>query len=245
MIKTRWKSKEEIRSLLGGARRVAVLSCGVCANLCGTGGQAGLDSFSELLAGWGVETAAKACINACCSEEIMRDAVRTYIEPVRPLIDAVALVACAGGVKSAFLLLPGLAVLAPLDTVGVSTITASTDPVATSTCKGCGSCVLTLTQGICPVSACPKKKLYGPCREYPQEGRACALEPERDCAWKIILERGGNLEELKALAVMHKEGPAPYNTAKAAGKPPAWFRGLAARIMARSGRLAWIFHSIR
>ncbi len=245
MIKTRWKPSEEIRSLLGPARRVAVLSCGVCANLCGTGGQAGLETFSDLLETWGVEPAARACVNVCCSETIMREAVRSYVAPVLSSIDALAVLSCAGGVKSAFLCLSGVPVVAPLDTLGASTVSESTDLVVASTCKGCGGCVLTLTQGICPVSECPKKKLYGPCREYPEEGRACAVNPERECVWKIIREHGGNLEALKALPILRRENRDPAAPVQNPGKPPAWLRGLAARVMARSARLSWIVHSIR
>lgn len=231
--------------MVGDARRVAVLSCGVCANLCGTGGRAGLDSFSELLSAWGVETPSKAVVNACCAEEIMRDAVRTYVTPMRPSIDAIAVIACAGGVKSAFLRAPGMRVIAPLDTMGVSAITENPDPVAKSTCKGCGDCVLTLTCGICPISLCPQKKLYGPCSKYPQDGLACIVRPEQDCVWKIIMARGGDMEALKALFELRGKNPDPHKTVCASSKQPSWFRGLAARTMARSGRFAWIFHSIR
>jgi hypothetical protein len=55
-------------------------------------------------------------------------------------------------------------------------------------CKECGECVLPLTAGVCPLTACSKGLLNGPCGGS-EMGR-CELFPEtRECGWHIIYER--------------------------------------------------------
>ncbi|MFH2100376.1 MAG: methylenetetrahydrofolate reductase C-terminal domain-containing protein, partial [Pseudomonadota bacterium] len=188
MIKTRWKPLAEIEEGLASARRVAVFSCGFCANLCGTGGTAGQAAMEGLLRSWGREVTASACLNGCCLGQVMRQAVALYLDPVRDRTDALVLVSCAGGVKSAILANPGMPVVTALDSLGSEAMWDTDHPVATSLCVGCGQCVLTLTGGICPRTACPRGLPYGPCRDFPREGGPCANAPSRLCIWAQILE---------------------------------------------------------
>jgi hypothetical protein len=65
-------------------------------------------------------------------------------------------------------------------------------------CVQCGECVLAWTGGICPVTACPKSLLNGPCGGA-KKGR-CEVSAEKDCAWEVIYERlrrHGRVENLK------------------------------------------------
>ncbi|KAF5424454.1 MAG: hypothetical protein C5S41_05015, partial [Candidatus Methanomarinus sp.] len=41
MQKTEWKSVEEIEFILRDFQKISIISCGACANLCNTGGNAG------------------------------------------------------------------------------------------------------------------------------------------------------------------------------------------------------------
>jgi Fe-S-cluster-containing hydrogenase component 2 len=63
-------------------------------------------------------------------------------------------------------------------------------------CQGCGSCMLALTAGICPVSRCAKRILNGPCGG--STGGKCEISKDVDCAWQLIIDR------LKALGRMDK-----------------------------------------
>ncbi len=47
MLKTEWKPKDEIEYSLRNARTVAILTCGGCARLYGTGGDAGIAFLKE------------------------------------------------------------------------------------------------------------------------------------------------------------------------------------------------------
>ncbi|MGB9757676.1 MAG: methylenetetrahydrofolate reductase C-terminal domain-containing protein [Candidatus Bipolaricaulaceae bacterium] len=54
-------------------------------------------------------------------------------------------------------------------------------------CARCGDCVLAYTGGICPLTACPKGLLHGPCGgSYQGE---CEVERGRPCAWQRIYDR--------------------------------------------------------
>lgn len=55
-------------------------------------------------------------------------------------------------------------------------------------CLECGECILPYTGGVCPLTACSKGLLNGPCGGG-KEGR-CEVFPEtRECGWHSIYER--------------------------------------------------------
>jgi hypothetical protein len=54
-------------------------------------------------------------------------------------------------------------------------------------CSLCGECILTESAGICPVTACPKGLLNGPCGGM-DEGR-CEIDQEAECAWAQIFAK--------------------------------------------------------
>ncbi len=226
MLKTVWKSPEEIKYSLRDAKRIAIFSCGFCASLSETGGLKGMKFLRGVLEEWGKEVVVAKCINVCCSETIMTRALRVYRKPISKC-DALIVLSCGAGVKSAFLCNPGIPVIAALDSVGSRVISRQDDPVARSICTACGRCVITYTGGICPMSECPTKRRYEPCNESPlnsmlcgldplrniadqlddvyarERGMLCALDPERECVWVEIAKRG-DLNALKELGRIHK-----------------------------------------
>jgi len=70
--------------------------------------------------------------------------------------------------------------------------------------------VLGLTGGICPVSRCAKSLLNGPCGGS-QNGK-CEIDPNKDCAWALIIER---LDKLGRLHVLEEIQPAKDHQAVA------------------------------
>jgi hypothetical protein len=202
MIKTRWKSRAELEHALRNARKVAVFSCGTCANIIDTGGPKGIEVMKRLLGELGKEVVVAEVALACCAEELMRPLFNAHRKALADC-DAVVIISCAGGVKSAILSNPGAPVIAALDTLGSAPVSFQDSPVARSVCTTCGHCVLSYTGGICPISECPTKRKYGPCDKAPKEGTACAVNPERDCVWIEIAKRG-DLKALEELAEIHK-----------------------------------------
>lgn len=64
-------------------------------------------------------------------------------------------------------------------------------------CRRCGECWLNLTGGICPITACSKSLLNGPCGGT-KNGK-CEVNPEMECGWEKIYRR---LDELGKLDVL-------------------------------------------
>jgi hypothetical protein len=231
MIRTVWKPTHEIEHSLRGKDRVAVLSCGWCANLSGTGGTPGLAAARALLEGMGKEVVLSELVLACCSEELMAQTVRRYRRRIGDS-DAILVLSCAGGVKAACLCEPGVPVLGALDPVGSAVVTRRDDPVANSICKVCGSCVVGHTGGICPVTACPIESRYEPCAAAPTEAGPCALDPRRLCVWPDIAGRA-DLDALRALAEVHAVQDAPRLRPAERRASPRFMRRLSNWMVAR------------
>lgn len=204
MQKTKWKPIEEIKYSLGNARKVAILSCGICANLCNTGGKIGIKVLKGLLEEWGKKVIFARSVMGCCPEEIVRQALRVYRKPISRS-DILLILSCSSGVKAAFLCDPGVPVVGVLDSIGSLLVSRQDNLITSSICTSCGTCVISYTGGICPRAECPEKKKYGPCGKFPGEGSKCTVEPDRDCVWKEI-SKIGDVNALKQLSQLHKDG---------------------------------------
>ena len=71
-------------------------------------------------------------------------------------------------------------------------------------CGQCGECYLNLTGGICPITACSKSLVNGPCGGT-KNGK-CEVNPEMDCGWERIIQRlkaQGRLDVLKCPTQIH------------------------------------------
>ncbi len=139
----------------------------------------------------------------CCEENIMRNAMLRYKRAISKS-DAVIVLSCAAGIKATFLSRPKIPVVVPLDPVGSVAVSHMDDPVARSVCTICGSCVIAYTGGICPISECPAKLKYGPCKKAPREGGECVVKSNQDCIWKQI-EKNGNTQMLDTLKIIHSK----------------------------------------
>jgi ferredoxin len=67
-------------------------------------------------------------------------------------------------------------------------------------CQGCGTCVLHLTGGICPITRCAKSLLNGPCGGS-MKGK-CEINPDLECGWQLIIDR---LKSLGLLDTAYEE----------------------------------------
>jgi len=67
-----------------------------------------------------------------------------------------------------------------------------------SDCEQCGMCYLNLTGGICPLAACAKGLLNGPCGGASDKGK-CEVTPEMECAWVRIYDRLKVTDNMKIL----------------------------------------------
>jgi len=218
--------------MLGDARHVAIFSCGVCANLSGTGGARGSKYLAKELELWGIEVDCADCVVACCSTEIMRQALRRRKKVLRES-DALVVVSCAAGVKSAFLCEPEVRVIPAADSIGSVPVSRRADPVAYSRCTSCGSCVIAFTGGICPLDECPSHMKYGPCTRRDEAAGACALDPSHRCVWEEI-ERRGDLKALQGLKRLHEGDGAERMDFPLRRSSPQWLKSLSGALVARA-----------
>ena len=202
MFKTEWKPRDEIEYSLRSAERISILSCGFCANYCGTGGAAGIEFLKDLAKEWGKEVILADVVQGCCAELLMREALMKDPEAISRS-DALVMACCASGVKAAHLCDLGIPVVAVLDSVGSVVFTDQDNLLARSICNGCGRCVITFTGGICPLAECPAGAKYRPCKKVPTDGCQCGVDTNRDCVWSEIVKIA-DLAALKDIAQMHK-----------------------------------------
>ncbi len=234
MIRTQWKPEAEIRYAVSSAKTVSIISCAACANLCDNGGSLGIRILRDLLQRWDKEVVFSTCVTACCSDEIMQQALRAHRRALSKS-DAMIVLSCASGIKSAYLCEPEIPIVAVLDTVGVTPITHQDNPIVNSHCSTCDHCVIAYTGGICPVTECPARKKYEPCKDFPVDGVMCVLNPHLTCVWKEI-EKRGNLSALKQLEEIHRAEGGKRLTPDIKGTvSPPFLRKIAGRIAASPG----------
>ena len=203
MIKTTWKTKEEILFSLSSKKKIGVISCGLCAGLSGTGGFEGLKMLKDLLEAQNKTiTFGTVCI-ANCQEDLMRQIMSYHKKSIKDS-DAIAVLSCASGVKTAVLHSLDVPVIPILDTLGAIPVSHSENEVAKSLCVSCGECVLAYTKGICPVSECPLHLKYGPCGRTLENGH-CYIKTDQICIWTTIIDKNVDLNALKELRKLHRK----------------------------------------
>jgi ferredoxin len=206
---TKQKPFEEIMELLDGSTRVFIFGCGTCTTLCRTGGMPEvLETMAKLQQNNKIVTGRMVIPVAC--DELSHEAV----EENKAAIDqseALLIMTCAFGVQT-LARQTQIPVIPALDTlfIGKEAGIGRFDEV----CTQCGSCVLGITGGICPVTSCHKGLLNGPCGGT--NNGMCEIDPDKDCAWTLIYTR---LKEQGKLDLMRKyQGLRNHNVEPRPGK---------------------------
>lgn len=192
MIVTTPKAPASLLPHLGGAGRVAVVGCGLCATSCGTGGKKEVAEMAAFLAAQNLEVAWTAVIDGACQRTLILRDVSRLEKP-----EAVVVMACGSGAQMVGSTL-GIRVVPALDTVylGGALRAGSFEPK----CSLCGDCRLIEFANRCPVTSCPKGLRNGPCGGM-VDGH-CETSPEKECVWYLIyrdLEQAGDAESLLAV----------------------------------------------
>lgn len=125
----------------------------------------------------------------------------TSLEPQTKDVEAILTLACGLGVQTVSEVLPDVPVFPSQNTLFLG---AEVREAATieERCAACGDCILEFTGGICPIARCPKSLLNGPCGG--SDNGKCEVDPEKDCAWDLIIKR---LEKLGRLSVLEEIRP--------------------------------------
>jgi ferredoxin len=201
---TKQKPFEEIKQELEGFDRVYIAGCGTCSTMTKTGGREEVLKMREQLQGLGKLVTGWIVIPTAC-DEMTEAAIKENNGAIQNAV-CVLVMACALGVHKLGTYIDKPAIPA-LDTlfIGVEDGPGCFQEV----CVQCGQCILGETAGICPLSACHKGLLNGPCGGT-NNGK-CEVDKEKDCAWALIYQR---LKEQGRLELMRRyHSPRDYNVA--------------------------------
>ena len=197
MLMTKLKSKDEILSLTSGS--FFVINCHGCKEV----------GFPE--------EEAKALEKALMEADRLAGTITTdYVcNPTELTLrlrsclgiigeaDAVLVLSCGVGVQTVAEYLEDYKVFAACDTIELPGFQGVT-PLEYD-CGQCGECFLNLTGGICPITACSKSLVNGPCGGTSHNGK-CEVCPDMECGWERIIQRlkaQGRLDVLKCPTQLH------------------------------------------
>lgn len=190
---------DEILESLSGIESVFIVSCEGCPVGCNSGGQERVAKLAEALSQQGKTTTGSVGIDFLCNKALIGSQLQYHIAELRQA-QAMLVVSCGIGVQATgnTVDLPAIPANDTLSSQGMQGLWPSEER-----CAGCGDCVLDLTGGICPITACSKSLLNGMCGG--QSDGKCEVENERDCGWYLIynrLKELGKLDNLRTLARM-------------------------------------------
>lgn len=190
MLITKLKPREDLESLVPG--RVFLILCRGCAEVGFPEAEA--DTLIQSLLDKNRLAGTLVTDYICNPDHLQTRLMRR--QPMLEEADAVLVLSCGVGVQTAAELLDGRRVYAGCDTIRLPGFQGVT-PLEYD-CDQCGQCYLNLTGGICPVTACAKSLLNGPCGGT-KDGR-CEVDPDMECGWERILRR---LKAAGRLDVLH------------------------------------------
>jgi ferredoxin len=211
MIVAEQKSLEEIKTLVGDARKVLVVGCGTCVTVCFAGG-----AREAAIVASSLRMASKLDGNdkEVTDVTVQRQCEWEYLDEVAEQIgdvDVVLSLGCGIGVQAIAEHFPKAWVVPGLNTsfLGLPT----EQGVWAERCAACGNCILGLTGGICPIARCSKSLLNGPCGG--SEAGHCEINPDVPCAWQLIYDRLVSMNRLDA--ILEIEPPKDWRTSRDGG----------------------------
>ncbi len=176
------KPFEQILEMISQDSNVFIMGCGTCATLCHTGGVIEVAEMAEEISAAGKIVTGTAVPPTGCDEVTgeMKYAFRTELRAT----DVILVMSCAFGVQTAASQLKK-PVAPALNTLFIG----KEGPAGhySEICMQCGECVLGDTGGICPVTACHKGLLNGPCGGT--DNGMCEVGNGRECGWTLIYNR--------------------------------------------------------
>lgn len=185
MIVAERKPFEEIKILLKDYKKVLTVGCGTCVAVCLAGGEKEVGvlnaelNIARKMENNPIELGA-ATLERQCDMEFLAE-----LDGVIGEYDALLSMACGAGIQFLAERFPQIPVFPAVDTtfIGINKDVGWYE----ERCRGCGTCVLGMTAGICPVTMCAKSLFNGPCGGTNQG--SCEINQDQPCAWFQIYER--------------------------------------------------------
>ena len=191
MLITELKSRETIESLADG-QKVFIINCLGCKEVHFPEKEA--VSLQKELAAKG-EVTGILTTDYICNPENLELRLSKHKKALEEA-DVILVFSCGVGVQTVAGYLEEKKVYAACDTYPLPGFQGVT-PLEYQ-CDQCGECYLNLTGGICPITACSKSLVNGPCGGT-KNGR-CEVDSDMECGWERIyrrLEKIGRLDVLK------------------------------------------------
>jgi len=189
------KPLEEILQMVKDSNKILILGCKGCVTVCNVGGMKEVGILSSILKiarkkeGRPLEVDEKTIERQCDPE---------YIAQVKEMVDkydAVISMACGVGPQFLSEAYPTQRFFPAVNTTSFGG--ATQHGVWSERCAGCGTCVIHLYDGMCPIARCSKSIMHGPCGGSAR-GK-CEISKEVDCIWDMIVKKKmekGRLEDL-------------------------------------------------
>ena len=212
MIITRKKDRKELLDILKKHNNFFLLGCSECATLCGTGGQEQLDELKGLLEEQGLRVKGAFVAKTGCQVLGTKVELKKFKEALDDT-GCVVCMSCGAGAQAAVEIFADKPVYPSNDSMFLGNMTRL--QMFDERCSLCGECILDKTGGVCPVTACPKGILNGPCGGT-KDGH-CEVSEDIPCAWVRIWERMeklGQIEDFKATIIEAKNWSASVKPRK-------------------------------
>ena len=197
MLMTKLKSKDEILSLTSGS--FFVINCHGCKEVGFPEEDAKALEKALMEAG---RLAGTLTTDYVCNPTELTLRLRSCLGVIGEA-DAVLVLSCGVGVQTVAEYLEDYKVFAACDTIELPGFQGVT-PLEYD-CGQCGECFLNLTGGICPITACSKSLVNGPCGGTSNSGK-CEVCPEMECGWERIIQKlkaQGRLDVLRCPTQLH------------------------------------------
>jgi ferredoxin len=185
MIVAEQKPLDEIKGLIAEAENVLVVGCGTCVTVCFAGGEKEAGILSTSLR---MSTKLDGTPKEVSHVTVQRQCEWEYIDPLEAQIgdaDIVISLGCGIGVQALAERFPNAFVVPGLDTTMLGLPVEQ--GIWEERCAACGSCILGLTGGICPIARCAKQLLNGPCGG--SQNGLCEVDENTPCAWQLIYDK--------------------------------------------------------
>ena len=179
---TSQKPFDEIKEQLADFDRLFIIGCGTCTTMTETGGIDQVLEMKDKLQELGKRVSGWTVIPTAC-DEMTETAMKENSKAIETA-GCILAMPCALGVHRMSLYIDR-PVIPALDTLFIAV--EDTPGYFHEVCAQCGQCVLGETAGICPITACHKGLVNGPCGGT-NNGK-CEVDKEKDCAWTLIYQR--------------------------------------------------------
>lgn len=192
MIITRKRELQQLMENIKNYKSLFLLGCSECAALCGTGGEQQLQEMKETLEAQGKKVIGMFVAKTGC--QVL--GTKVELKPFKEALESAACIlvmSCGAGTQTMVELYEDKPVYSTNDSLFLGNMTRL--QFFDERCSLCGKCILDKTGGICPITACPKGILNGPCGGC-KDGM-CEVNPDIKCAWIRIYERMKKLDRLQ------------------------------------------------